>query len=180
MPLQPHGSEQKELKAMEKEKQFIPERQVIERLGVVMEKMEIPPVHARIFVLLLMVNPPYMSFEEIQEYLQVSKSSVSKYINSMLENGTLDYKTFSGDRKRYFFLNYDKLLNKILTGASKFTIISNLMENCLVEREKIVSPDKNQQLCELAEFFKFMGDGMADLVTQYMEKKNNETQNESN
>lgn len=164
---------------MEKETQFIPERQVIEKLGVVMEKMDVPPVHARIFVLLLMVNPPYMSFEEIQEYLQVSKSSVSKYINIMLEHGTLDYKTFSGDRKRYFFLNYDKLLNKILTGSSKFSIISNLMESCLIEREKLVAPDKNKQLCEMAEFFKFMGEGMANLVTQYMDIKNKNTQNES-
>lgn len=159
---------------MEKESRYIPDRQVIERLGVHMEKMDVPPVHARIFVLLLLVNPPYMSFEEIQEYLQVSKSSVSKYINTMLENGTLDYKTFSGDRKRYFFLNYEKLLNKIFSGASKFSIISELMENCLKERSCQVSSDKNEKLRELGEFFKFIGEGMTNLVNEYQNKKQEE------
>ena len=148
-------------------KRYIPDRQVIENLGVEMEKMDVPPVHARIFILLLMVNPPYMSFEDIQEHLQVSKSSVSKYLNIMLEQGTLDYRTFSGDRRRYFYLNHEKLLNKIYTGASKFSTISNLMEDCLREREGAVPEEKNEHLKEISDFFSFLGDGMAKLVNEY-------------
>ncbi len=156
---------------MKTKQTFLPEAQVIERLGVSMEKMDVPPVHARIFVLLLLVDPPYMSFEEIHEHLHVSKSSVSKYLNIMLEHGTLDYKTFSGDRKRYFYLNHDKLLNKIYTGASKFSLISDLMESCLREREGLNSNETNDQLRELADFFKFLGKGMAELVKEYKDKK---------
>ncbi|WP_236977118.1 GbsR/MarR family transcriptional regulator [Membranihabitans maritimus] len=156
---------------METKEKHYPEKQVVERLGVQMEKMNTPPVHSRIFVLLLLVDPPYLSFEEIQEYLQVSKSSVSKYINAMLEQGTLDYKTFSGDRKRYFYLKLDDLLDKIYAGATKFSIISELMQNCYRERQNLDSPDVNEQLRELAEFFKFLGEGMENLVNEYMKKK---------
>ena len=159
------------------ESQFIPERQVIENLGVEMEKMDVPPVHARIFILLLMVNPPYMSFEEIQEYLQVSKSSVSKYLNIMLEQGTLDYRTFSGDRKRYFYLNHEKLLNKIYSGATKFSIISCLMGKCLKEREGAVPEEKNEHLKELTEYFSFLAEGMSKLVNEYHAQKKQRQEN---
>lgn len=159
------------------ESKFIPEREVIENLGVEMEKMDIPPVHARIFILLLMVNPPYMSFEEIQEYLQVSKSSVSKYLNIMLEQGTLDYRTFSGDRKRYFYLNHEKLLNKIYSGATKFPIIACLMGKCLKERDGVVPDEKNEHLRELTEYFGFLAEGMSKLVKEYHAQKNPKQEN---
>ncbi len=157
------------------ENRYIPTREVIENLGVIMEKMDVPPVHARIFILLLMANPPYMSFEEIQEHLLVSKSSVSKYLNIMLEQGTLDYRTFSGDRKRYFYLNHSKLLNKIYSGASRFALISDLMKKCLRERQGSVPDEHNEQLKELTEFFSFLGEGMAKLVSEYQVLKSDQT-----
>lgn len=160
------------------QKRYIPTRDVIENLGVIMEKMDVPPVHARIFILLLMANPPYMSFEEIQEHLLVSKSSVSKYLNIMLEQGTLDYRTFSGDRKRYFYLNHGKLLNKIYSGASRFSLISDLMKKCLIERQSAVSEKENEQLKEMTEFFSFLGEGLAKLVKEYQEQKTIKTGND--
>lgn len=155
---------------MKKETQYLPEKQVVERLGVQMEKMDVPPVHARIFVLLLLVDPPHLSFEEIQEYLQVSKSSVSKYINAMLERGMMDYKTFSGDRKRYFYLKLDDFLDKIYSGASKFSTISNLMENCLTERKDIDSPEFNEKIRKIADCFTYVGQNLERLMKEYSNK----------
>src|SRR5699024_12490942 len=51
------------------------------------------------------------SFDEIVELSQASKSSVSTNINLLLNNGSVEYFTKPGERKRYFRLskNYLKI-----------------------------------------------------------------------
>lgn len=83
-------------------------RELVERIGVINERFGLQPVAARVNALLLVSEKPRLTFDEIQEELQVSKSSVSNAINLLLSTGQIDYITLPGERKRYFRTNVEK------------------------------------------------------------------------
>lgn len=83
---------------------------LVEELGVCFEKnRQLPPLAARIYVLLMLSPRSGYSFDEVVELSQASKSSVSTNVNLLLSNGSVEYYTKPGDRKRYFRLSKDYL-----------------------------------------------------------------------
>ncbi len=79
--------------------------EMVETMGVQAEKDGFPPAAARIFSLLLIAEPPYLTFEQLQQTLHLSKSSVSNALTHLQGRSLIDYFTRSGDRKRYFQLH---------------------------------------------------------------------------
>lgn len=75
---------------------------MVEQMGVQAEKDGFSPAAARIFSLLLIAEPPHLTFEQLQQTLQLSKSSVSNALTHLQGRSLIDYFTRSGDRKRYF------------------------------------------------------------------------------
>jgi DNA-binding transcriptional regulator GbsR (MarR family) len=76
--------------------------ELVEKMGVQAEKDGFPPAAARLFSLLLLSDPPHLTFEQLQQTLRLSKSSVSNGLTLLQARGLIDYFTVSGDRKRYF------------------------------------------------------------------------------
>jgi DNA-binding transcriptional regulator GbsR (MarR family) len=58
----------------------------------------------RIVAFFTISDPPEKTFNELVNYFKASKSSVSNSLNYLLQNKIIDYKTFTSERKRYFFL----------------------------------------------------------------------------
>ena len=86
----------------------------VERIGVRFEQAGFPPMSGRIFGCLVLADPPYLTFDEIREYLDASKSTISANLNMLMQGDCLiDYMTLPGDRKRYFRINPSKWLGKI-------------------------------------------------------------------
>lgn len=79
-------------------------REVIEENGKIFEKFNLTPMQGRIMAYLMICDSPEKTFEELVNYFKASKSSISNSINYLLQNKFIDYKTFSNDRKRYFFI----------------------------------------------------------------------------
>lgn len=79
-------------------------RQQVEDLGRVFEKMGFTPMQGRILAYLSAQGGEEKSFDEILQFFRTSKSTVSNSINYLLSSGLLDYRTRSGNRKRFFFL----------------------------------------------------------------------------
>lgn len=76
---------------------------LIEEIGVYFEKSHLlPPLTARILALLILCPRDGHSFDDVVELTKSSKSSVSTSINLLLQNGSIEYFTKHGDRKRYF------------------------------------------------------------------------------
>ena len=88
-------------------------KQRVEDIGVVYEQFGKTPIASRVFSFLLLSEPSHKTFDEIREFLKASKSAVSNAINSHLQDGTINYKTFSGDRKRYFYLDLENWRNML-------------------------------------------------------------------
>lgn len=77
--------------------------QLIEEIGVSIEKrFDITPLAGRIYALLSLSTYEGLTFEEIRDAMQASKSSISVNIKVLSQLGYITYQTKPGDRKRYF------------------------------------------------------------------------------
>jgi len=110
-------------------------KQKVEELGVMLERFGRTPLEARIFAFLLIAEPPHKSFDEIREFLGASKSAVSNALNFFLREKTVAYKTFSGDRKRYFYINASEW-EKLLKESSKNMLNFNVMLDEVLDYRK--------------------------------------------
>jgi DNA-binding transcriptional regulator GbsR (MarR family) len=79
-------------------------RETIEETGKVFEKFGLTPMQGRIVAYFTISDPPEKTFDELVRFFKASKSSISNSLNFLLQNKIIDYKTFSADRKRYFFI----------------------------------------------------------------------------
>lgn len=78
-------------------------KKLIEDIGVLLEeRANLSPLASRIYALLILSSYDGMSFEDIVNTMQASKSSVSSNLNVLLQLHYVDYHTKPGDRKRYF------------------------------------------------------------------------------
>jgi DNA-binding transcriptional regulator GbsR (MarR family) len=94
----------------------------VEETGKVFEKFGLTPMQARIIAYFTVSDPPEKTFNELVGYFKASKSSVSNSLNYLLQNKIIDYKTFSSDRKRYFFITDSFLkvyFKKVLENVSE-------------------------------------------------------------
>lgn len=103
--------------------------ELVERIGVFLEKYGYQPIPARIIGLLIVTDKPYLTFDEITESLKVSKSAVSIGINLLLGTQQIGYITLPGDRRRYFKSRISEW-REIFTGLIGF---ANAIRSLLLE-----------------------------------------------
>ena len=95
-------------------------REIIEETGKIFEKFGLTPMQGRIVAYFTVCDPPEKTFDELVKYFKASKSSISNSLNYLLQNRIIDYKTFSTDRKRYFYITdsffrvyFEKVLSNV-------------------------------------------------------------------
>lgn len=96
-------------------------REAIEEAGKLFENFGLTPMQGRIMAFFLVTDSPERTFDEIVNYFAASKSSISNSLNYLLQSKFIDYKTFSTDRKRYFFISdeffiiyFEKILENVI------------------------------------------------------------------
>jgi len=124
----------------------------VEELGVLVERFGRTPMEARVFAYLLLSEPPYRSFDDIREFLQASKSAVSNALNVLQRDGSLTYKTFSGDRKRYFMVDVKKWDQKLMNSARNLSAFNVLLSQVLEFRAESKHEDFTKDIENLLEF----------------------------
>ena len=124
----------------------------VEELGVLCERFGRTPLEARVFSYLLLSEPPYRSFDDIREFLQASKSAVSNALNVLQRDGSLTYKTFSGDRKRYFMVNVKEWDQKLMNSARNLSAFNVLLSQVLEFRSDSKHEDFTQDIAKLLDF----------------------------
>lgn len=119
---------------MEAEKQ-----EIIEMFGVHFEQLyNIPPLAARILGTLIIDGcKSGLTFEELVEKMQASKSSISTNLNLLQKMDKINYFTKIGDRKKYFkAAPLSQRLNNYLTLVNNEKI---LIDKIIRYREKNIS-----------------------------------------
>merc|ERR1712173_391573 len=87
---------------------------LVEKLGIFLEKKEqIAPVAARIFSFIILTGKQGTTFDDLVTNLCASKSTISTHLNHLQDLKKLEYFTKPGDRKKYFIVNVDTMLQSI-------------------------------------------------------------------
>lgn len=149
------------------------QKELIERLGVFYEKSGIPPVTARVLALMLVADDTHFSFTDIQRHLNISKSSASSALNTLLATKHIEYITRPGDRKRYFrscLGNWEKEMQLKIEGLAS---MSSLYKEVLGQRPP-QTEEFNKALRELSDFLDFFKNeipGMFERWNTYKKQK---------
>ncbi len=104
--------------------------QLIEEIGIgIEERLKLSPLASRIYALLILSSYDGLTFEEIREIIQASKSSISVNINLLTQLDYLTFYTKPGDRKRYFKLaKYSSLLSLEIYHQAIFKEMKMIVE----------------------------------------------------
>ncbi|HSF53421.1 MAG TPA: MarR family transcriptional regulator [Algoriphagus sp.] len=140
--------------------------ELIERIGVFHERRGMQPLMGRILGLLLVLDEAEATFDEIIEYLNVSKSAVSNALNILQLQGHIAYKTKPGERKRYFYLTLDKWEEAMEKELCDISLISSFMKDVLKERGN-VKPDFNHNIKDICNFMEFLRNRVPSLFKEF-------------
>ena len=87
---------------------------LIEDFGQHIESEDkLPPLAARILAHLIIDHHKGITFEELVERLKASKSSVFTNLNILLHKKRIIYYTVTGDRKKYYTVSPDDMINRM-------------------------------------------------------------------
>ena len=139
----------------------------VELFGVWFEKRGWQPVAGRIFGYLLLSNPPYHTMEELQDFLQISKSSVSTNLKNLMNERVVNYITFPGDRKRYFQIDTENWLEKAKHRANDVSDFADILNRTLDNRNDAENMEFNQALRRVANFYQHLSDGISKTVSSW-------------
>lgn len=99
---------------------------LVESLGVFMEQNEhFAPVAARILSYIILTGKAGTTFEDLVRDLCASKSTISTHLNHLADLKRIVYFTKTGDRKKYYTINEDSIIQSIDT----------MMESWLFQKE---------------------------------------------
>jgi len=146
------------------------QRELIERLGVFSEQDGAPPTEARIMSLLLVADEVELTFDQIRELLNISKSAASTALNTLLATQKIIYKTRPGDRKRYFSSNLLNWEENATMGFKKLLSVNKLL-NEILEQRTPETPEFNAGLRNLIDFMDFMKQELPQLFERWQNHK---------
>ena len=153
------------LKAAHKSADQLSEK--VEKIGIMIEQMGHAPVPGRILAYLMLSEPPYRDFFDIQEFLKASKSSVSTALNQLMQAGVVNYITFSGDRKRYFQINTKGLLSISKEQFKRGEQINEMVSEALQHRRSSEFQRFNRELKEVIDFSMYVHKGIEKLIEEW-------------
>lgn len=128
-------------------------RNEIEHYGIIMEKMGLPPIAARIYVYLILCSEPGAVFKDLVKFFNVSKSAISNALKLLNSAEMVDSKTIGGQRKRYFFIDFSKSLNEEFI-STRFRIVSNMLDE--LKKVRNINDDFAQELDNASLLYKML------------------------
>jgi DNA-binding transcriptional regulator GbsR (MarR family) len=146
------------------------QKNLIEKIGISFEGEGLQPVAARILGLLYVSDKPELTFDEITETLQISKSATSNGLNLLLQMHRIEYITFSGDRRRYFRLRVSNWREEFKNKIKVMADFNILLREVLAIRTK-ETPDYNASIAELVDFLDYVFQQLPTLLQQWDEEK---------
>lgn len=100
---------------------------LVEKLGVHLENREnLAPVAARILAYVILTGKKGATFEEMVTILCASKSTISTHLNHLQDLNKIEYFTKTGDRKKYFVINKDSVVQHIDNLISEWQEVREL------------------------------------------------------
>lgn len=146
------------------------QKELIEKFGVIQEGMGLSPASARVDSLLTIVDSTELTFDQIREALQLSKSATSNAINNLLTLKRIGYKTKPGDRKRYFHTRLGQWKTGFKDSVAGLTAYNEVVKEILANRSS-ETKDFNEQLQDFTEFIEYYQRESIKLIENWNNKK---------
>lgn len=146
------------------------QKELIERLGVMSEHDGLQPAPSRVAALLLISPVTELTFDQIRETLQLSKSATSNAINLLLTHGKLEYITKPGDRKRYFRSKISSWKEEMKAKFSSMYNVADIFEEILKHRPDNTN-DFNKNLEDIIDFIRYMHAQLPELYRNWEQSR---------
>ena len=136
---------------MNDEEMNIQKKELVEKLGVNFEKLnKLAPVAARIFATLILTEKKGITFDELVEDLNASKSTISTHLEHLQSLNKISYVTRPGDRKRYFIIHPNLILNIIEEMIEKWNNEKSIHQDIIDYKEKRrQNTEKEEPECDI-------------------------------
>jgi DNA-binding transcriptional regulator GbsR (MarR family) len=148
------------------------QQSLIERLGVFYEQEGFHPAGARVLALLLIADRNELTFDEIKDTLNISKSATSTAINLLITTKRVEYLTNPGERKRYFRASITNWKTHMKEKLEGFTTINSLMEE-IINQRPASTLEFNDSLKELNSFMLFFQKEIPHLIQRWKDSEKN-------
>lgn len=145
------------------------QKELIESFGVIQEGMGLSPASARVDALLTVADTTELTFDDIREALELSKSATSNAINNLLMLKRIGYKTKPGDRKRYFHTRLGQWKNSFLDSINGLTAYNEIVKEILGNRTSDTK-EFNQQLKDFTDFIEYYQKESIKLIENWKNK----------
>lgn len=149
------------------------QKRLIERLGVIHEKSGMTPASGRILALLTVSPIIELSFDQIRETLNLSKSATSNAINMLMNVEKVEYITHSGDRKRYFRSKIGSWRETIKSSFKHFQQTSDVLEE-IVKQRPAETAQFNDSISDVVSFMRYLNNEIPALYKKWEEEKENQ------
>lgn len=146
------------------------QQELVERFGVLNEKYGLPPAECRIWGLFLVADKVELTFDEIRETLNLSKSATSNALNRLQVTNHVEYITKLGDRKRYFRCNMSSWTERTAANFEKFNELNIILKDILSIRDP-KSETFNRDLEKVTEFLDFLYHELAMAIGKWEKKQ---------
>lgn len=147
------------------------QKKLVEKFGVVFENSGLTPAQARIAGLLIIADKVELTFDEIKDTLQLSKSATSNGINALLLMEQIIYTTKIGDRKRYFKSKIASMEGEFERKIKQMLQVRVLFEEILQSRTSD-TPEFNLKLAKMIDFMSFMDVEMPKVYEKWKSHQN--------
>jgi DNA-binding transcriptional regulator GbsR (MarR family) len=142
--------------------------ELIEELAHVNETLGSQPAMAKILGLLVVADETELTFDQIKDTLELSKSAVSQALSQLLTAKKISYKTRIGDRKRYFhvrIVDWDKQVLDQFNGISSLISIYKKV----IKSRTSGTPEFNANLEKMTEFLSLLHNQVIATYQKYQE-----------
>ncbi|MCC5935796.1 MAG: ArsR family transcriptional regulator [Lunatimonas sp.] len=128
------------------------------------------PLMGRILGLLMVLDEAEATFEEIVDYLNVSKSAVSNALNFMQIQNKVKYKTKPGERKRYFYLKVEDWESDMQHQIGDITQATHFLQE-VIDVRKQANPSFTCHLQEVCAFLEYIKTKIPSLFEGFRKQK---------
>lgn len=140
-----------------------PRREIADLL----EKLDIPPVPAQITALLLVHDPPALSFRDIQAALGVSKGAISVAVHYLEALDLIRYTTISGTRRHLVHLEPKHFVHYLRRRMTYFRAFATSLQAVAADHGDTSYAKEIQWVAELC---RRLDDAVTTILTTWEEE----------
>lgn len=140
--------------------------ELIEELAHVNDTMGSQPAMSKIIALLTVSDELELTFDQIKDTLDLSKSAVSQALNQLLLTKKVSYKTKIGDRKRYFHIrvaDWDAQIMEQFKGVAAMVSVNKK----ILAKRSAKTKDFNRDFGRMTDFLSLIHNQVIDLYNMY-------------